>query len=271
MSALGSAKRALLAPLRLLDIAVIRQSSLNNLRGHAKDLREKLRELSRKSFIEAMPADQRERLSGLLPASRSQICQDLLVLSELDFRRDGYFVEFGACDGRVISNTHLLEQQFGWRGILAEPCRSWHSELKAGRRAHISTKCVWSRSGEKLEFMQAPQAVISTIAAFSDADKLSTRRKHGRSYEVETISLADLLAQYQAPREIDYLSADTEGSEFNILSALDFSKYRFRVITVEHGYRGDARQNLYALLSSHGYTRKYQQISQMDDWYVSSN
>ena len=34
--------------------------------------------------------------------------------------------------------------------------------------------------------------------------------------------------------EIDYLSVDTEGSEFEILKALDFSRWRFAVVTVEH-------------------------------------
>ena len=267
MGVLGSAKRALLTPLRMLDIAVIRQSRLDNLYGYTRDLREKLQRMQDESFIQAMPAAQHERLCELLSASSSQLRQDLFVLSELDFRREGYFVEFGACDGFTISNTHLLEREFGWRGILAEPCRAWHSELKSSRHAHVSTKCVWSRSGERLTFTQAPSAVISTITAFNDSDELGERRKHGRSYKVETISLTDLLAQFDAPSVIDYISLDTEGSELEILSAFDFSKYCFRVITVEHGYR-PAREQLYAILTSNGYRRKYEEISRMDDWYV---
>lgn len=187
MSALGRARRVLLAPLHFLDIAVVRQSLLNNLRGNAQDLRNKLQELRRKCFVQAMPDAYRERLSELVTASNAQLCQDLFVLSELNFKRDGYFVEFGACNGVEISNTYLLEREFGWKGILAEPCRSWHAQLKAARRAHISTKCVWSASGERLTFTQAPSPVISTIAAFNDSDDLGSRRKHGHAYQVETI------------------------------------------------------------------------------------
>jgi FkbM family methyltransferase len=251
----------------MLDIAVVRQSLLNNLRGNAQDLRDKLQELRRKCFIQAMPDTHRERLSELITASNAQLCQDLFVLSELNLKRGGYFVEFGACNGIEVSNTYLLEREFGWRGILAEPCRFWHAQLKTARRADISTKCVWSASGETLTFTQAPSPVISTITAFNDSDDLGCRRKHGRTYKVETISLADLLSQFNAPREIDYLSVDTEGSEFDILNALDFSQYRFRVITVEHAFR-PVREEIYALLTSHGYARKHEDLSYMDDWYI---
>jgi FkbM family methyltransferase len=267
MGVLGSAKRALLAPLRMLDVAVIRQSSLDNLRGRTEDLRKKLQRLQDKHFIEGTPKSQRDRLSELLAVSSAQLRQDLFVLSESNFKRNGYFVEFGACEGITISNTLLLERQFGWEGILAEPCRAWHSELKGSRRAHISTKCVWSKSGEELTFVQAPSPVISTIGELRDSDGLGDRRKRGRSYQVETISLIDLLSQFEAPREIDYLSIDTEGSELEILKAFDFSRYRIGIITVEHNFM-PVRSQIFELLTLHGYVRKYEDVSLVDDWYV---
>ena len=52
--------------------------------------------------------------------SKAQLKQDLFVLATLNFKRNGYFVEFGATSGVDISNTCLLEFDFGWRGILAE-------------------------------------------------------------------------------------------------------------------------------------------------------
>lgn len=251
----------------MFDVAVIRQSSLDNLRDRVEDLRKKLQTLQDKCFIEGTPESQRNRLSELLSVSSSQFRQDLFVLSELDFKRSGYFVEFGACEGVTISNTLLLEREFGWEGILAEPCRAWHSELKSSRRAHISTKCVWSRSGEELTFTQAPSPVISTMEAFRDSDGLGDRRKRGRSYRVETISLTDLLLQFGAPREIDYLSIDTEGSELEILKAFDFSRYRIEIITVEHNFM-PVRGEIFELLTSRGYVRKYEHLSLVDDWYV---
>lgn len=270
MSALGRAKAGALACLSLFDIAVIRRSSLDNLRGNADDLRRKLRELRVKCFMEAMPGSHKERLSRLLDASKGQLLQDLFVLSELNFKEAGYFVEFGASGGLELSNSYLLEREFGWQGILAEPCRAWHDELKAARQSHISTECVWSRSGEKLKFKEALSPWVSTLDTFSDADDLAGRRKRSRSYDVATISLLDLLSKFAAPREIDYLSLDTEGSEFAILEAFDFSRYRFQVITCEHNFM-PIRERIYSLLTSKGYVRKFEDLSYVDDWYILRN
>ena len=204
-----------------------------------------------------------KRLCTYFVHSRSQIRQDLFVLAALNFRRRGFFVEFGATDGVSLSNTHMLEQVFGWSGILAEPAICWHEKLKANRGAPISTKCVWSRSGEKILFNEV--AELSTIDTFTESDWHD--RHAGQRYEVETISLNDLLEQHQAPRAIDYLSIDTEGSEFDILSNLDWEKYSFSVITCEHNFTAQ-RESIFDLLTSRGYTRVLEELSQFDDWYV---
>lgn len=84
---------------------------------------------------------------------------------------------------------------------------------------------------------------------------------------MSTISLNDLLSRFEAPREIDYLSIDTEGSELDILSALDFDRWNIKLITVEHN-RTPMRKGLFDLLTSKGYRRKLESISFMDDWYI---
>ena len=76
-----------------------------------------------------------------------------------------------------------------------------------------------------------------------------------------------MLETYQAPKTIDYLSIDTEGSEYEILKAFDFDKYKFRVITCEHNFT-PMRENIYNLLISKGYERKSTNISRVDDWYI---
>jgi len=199
--------------------------------------------------------------------SKSQLGQDMFVLSELDFKRDGYFVEFGASDGVELSNTYLLEKRLGWTGILAEPAVVWHDALTANRNCHISFDCIWSKSHEELEFNEVDAAELSTINTFSEGDEHAQTRASGNTYPVYTCSLNDLLEKYKAPTEIDYLSIDTEGSEFEILSAFDFDKYKIKVITCEHNYT-PMRGQILQLLQSKGYVRKYTEYSRFDDWYV---
>ena len=52
----------------------------------------------------------------------------------------------------------------------------------------------------------------------------SDSRKKGNEYHVETVNLKDLLDDYSAPRCIDYLSIDTEGSEYEILKNFNFNE-----------------------------------------------
>jgi hypothetical protein len=88
------------------------------------------------------------------------------------------------------------------------------------------------------------------------------------SYEVPTVSLADLLTQHNAPREIDFLSVDTEGTEFEILSGFDFARWRVSVVAVEHNFDPVRRGKLRELLTSRGYRRCMRALSSFDDWYV---
>lgn len=199
--------------------------------------------------------------------SKSQLGQDLFVLSQLGFKRHGYFVEFGACDGVYLSNSLLVEAEFGWSGILSEPGRIWHDDLAQNRTATIEDRCVYSSSGDVVVFSEMEDAGLSTMDVFVDSDSHSVARKIEAGYEVETITLLDLLKAHHAPKTIDFLSIDTEGSEFAILNAFDFSSYSFRVICVEHNYT-EARGLIYDLLTSVGYVRKFPLLSRFDDWYV---
>ncbi len=199
--------------------------------------------------------------------SKSQLFQDLFVLYYFRNKKNGFFIEFGATDGVTLSNTFLLEKEFGWKGILCEPGKIWKSALLKNRQATIDNRCVWSKSGEQFNFNEAPIAELSTIETFNDSDFHSEARKSGLVYTVETVSLNDLLAQHNAPSDIDYLSIDTEGSEFEILQAFDFIKYNIRIITVEHNF-SPKRAEIYDLLIGKGYKRVFDSISSFDDWYV---
>lgn len=203
-------------------------------------------------------------------AFKSQILQDLFVLSELGLKQGGFFVEFGAANGIEHSNSYVHEKLLGWSGILAEPARCWHDALKTNRGAHIETDCVWSESGKTLAFQEVSFPALSTIAGVKTEDFHTKTRKNFEGYEVRTISLIDLMKKHGAPPVADYLSIDTEGSELEILRSLDFVRYRFRVITCEHNFTPQ-REEIFDLLTSKGYQRKHEEYSGFDDWYVLVN
>lgn len=221
-----------------------------------------------KNIFDLISVVNKDSLSKLLKdidSSKSQIAQDLFVLSELNFKRGGFFVEFGATNGIDLSNTFLLENKYDWTGILSEPSKGWHNELSKNRQVYIDKNCVWSSSNDNLIFNQIGE--LSTVDSFSDCDLHAQKREQGNRYQVKTISLEDLLDKYNAPSVIDYLSIDTEGSEFEILSSFNFEKYKFKIITCEHNFTSN-REKIYSLLKEKGYVRKHAEISKFDDWFV---
>jgi hypothetical protein len=77
----------------------------------------------------------------------------------------------------------------------------------------------------------------------------------------------DLLKAHNAPKFIEFLSIDTEGSEFEILKDFDFQSYRFGAICVEHNF-SDTRERINELLLANGYAQVHSDLSEFDDWYV---
>ncbi len=55
--------------------------------------------------------------SSSIARNFSQAGQDMFVLSVLDGKRDGVFLDLGCNQPILINNTYLLESDFGWHGL----------------------------------------------------------------------------------------------------------------------------------------------------------
>lgn len=206
--------------------------------------------------------------------SISQLFQDLFVLFVLNEKKSGTFLEFGATNGVELSNSFILEKNFGWTGVLAEPSPQWHSELFRNRpNTKVLTECIYSETGKKLDFFVSEAGVFSTLAEFKDSDIQSmpgntkARNASGYTCSVDTVSLNDVIFKYFNGEKIDYMSVDTEGSELLILQNFDFSKYAPKVVTVEHNFT-ETQKELDDLFTKNNYLRYFKEFTQFDAWYV---
>ena len=199
--------------------------------------------------------------------SKSQISQDLFALYFTQQKKDGYFIEIGACDGKHLSNTFSLEKR-GWTGIICEPSNFWLQKIK-NRKCILSKKAVFSESGKKLIFNEVPKhPELSGFNDYLDNDNNSKLRKDFSSYEVETISLNDLISEHVDKKQIDYISIDTEGTEFEILKNFDFKKRNIEVFTIEHNFIEEKRDKIFKIMTKNDYKRVFENLSHWDDWYV---
>jgi FkbM family methyltransferase len=207
----------------------------------------------------------------IVAKSRAQLHQDLWVLAETKQKRGGFFVEIGAYDGIEHSNTCLLEKEFGWTGILVEPNPKFHDVLRAQRSAALSTKAVYSRNGT-VDFVSVREgAALSGIAGHAFDDRhADVRRNDSNVVPVEAITLNGLLREHAAPPVIDYLSIDTEGSEYEILRAFDFDAFDVRLLSVEHN-RTPSETKVESLMRKQRYKRVFRRASRFDAWYRRTN
>ena len=191
----------------------------------------------------------------------SQIEQDIMVEKFFNKKMGGYFLDVGAYDGETLSNTYMLERMYGWNGICIEPLPDKFTLCNAIRRAKCYNYAVYNENDKKLSFIKAD--VLSGIASDIDCHK---HILNNEQIEVTTKTLTYILEDAQAPTYIDYMSLDTEGSEFEILKNIDFSKYTIGYIDIEHNYIEPRRTQMRDFLLSKGYI--YKAENRWDDIYI---
>jgi FkbM family methyltransferase len=190
----------------------------------------------------------------------SALGQDKWIIEEVfPEKRGGFFIEAGALNGVDESNTVRLERELGWGGLCVEPATGYFERLRRERKCFVENVCLLDREAE-VEFLEA--GGHGGIKMFFDIDY----KQRGRSVKKRAVPLVTLLEQHKAPSVIEYLSLDTEGTEFVILKDFPFNKYRILAITIEHNNNSAVRDELRSLLTRNGYVLCRTVL--VDDWWV---
>ena len=206
-----------------------------------------------------------ENIKQMLP-TYSQFGQDLKVLDFYDKKENGYFVEIGSGDGVLESNTYLLEQKYSWSGICVEPVGYQFEKLKLHRKCICVNKAVYDESVREVEFCEAENEIRHLSGIKSHLLSNLNVINRSKIVKIEAVTLTRLLEENGAPDFIEYLSLDTEGSEFEILKCFDFNKFIFGYINVEHNFDEKKRWDIRNLLTYFNY--KYVGENNVDDIYV---
>jgi FkbM family methyltransferase len=179
-------------------------------------------------------------------------------------RRDGYFVEIGAADGRTHSNTYVLERDYNWNGVVIEANPDYIPELRRNRNCCCVHSCVDGQMREVDFFCYGFMGGIIS----EDTDNALSRRgslinKHlRRVVTMRTTALPEILREAGAPPVIDYLSIDVEGAEYRILRDFPFDQFTFGAITVERPTLA-----IHTILTAAGYI--LDRVYRYDGFYVS--
>ena len=200
---------------------------------------------------------------------------DKKVLERLSFKKNGIFIECGASDGITYSNSYLLEQKYGWTGLLIEPIQDQFDALVGYRKKSICEKYImtsFKESGKNIKILNAgPESIImdSQIGNLSMSNKermniLESQKMIKGSESVKSISISELLDRHDI-NEVDIFFLDVEGSEINVLDGLDTNKHKIKNIVVETGSISSFKDYMRSI----GFD-KYENIARNDFIFYSS-
>ena len=163
---------------------------------------------------------------------------------------DGTFLEIGACDGVLYSNSKTLEDHFNFTGILIEPQPLFYSQLVINRK---NCKCYnYAVSNSDDEFID----FIGNNAEGGIANNNNTdisKYTNWTPYKVKNSKMKDIITKSEF-KYIDFMIIDVEGSELELLHSIDFKFPIFCIIIEAHSNEQDKNKIFGEYLKSNGFT-----------------
>jgi hypothetical protein len=191
-----------------------------------------------------------------------------------DFKRNGYFIELGAYDGKDCSHTYPLEKYLGWNGICIEPSKEQWEVLFRDRDCCVDGSVVWHTDGEEVLFLSGVKKRYDKMSSgiegyalkrMTDEQKKETLKEMESSTRY-TRTLQTILKKHNAPKFIEFLSLDTEGAEYEVLKNFPFNEYTFGAMVIERDIKQEKSNQIRSLLESHQYVYDYR--GRCDDYYI---
>ncbi len=221
---------------------------------------------SMKQFTVATQVDHAP-IVEFLPHARAKDGQDLFAAALNDLR-PGYFVDIGAFDGITGSNSHLLEKQLGWRGLLVEPNPDCHPSLKAHRSGPLETRAVDVVGDSVVELVLDGQKSRLTSSDGQVQRLTSSDSRVRPTVSVRTATAREIFRDNLVPDHINYVSIDIEGLEAPILKSLPFDSHLIDFISVEHNYHAERQSEIRSFLFGRGYVVVHEGLSRNEDWFI---
>ncbi|KAK4015924.1 hypothetical protein OUZ56_030890 [Daphnia magna] len=169
------------------------------------------------------------------------------ILEILKNKENGFFVECGALDGELRSNTLFMERNLGWEGVLieADP-KNFVKVQEKNRRAWTVPACLsTSTSPKTVVFKQAfNQGRISQ-------NQLDDQNRAG-SVQVQCFPIYSILAALNRT-VVDYFSLDIEGDELAVLKTIPWNNVRIQTLSVEFIHDKEGKDQIKEYMTQQGY------------------
>ena len=183
-------------------------------------------------------------------------------------KTDGVCVEVGANNG-IDDSTSLFFEQIGWKCILVEPNPLLCRQIREKRKGLLYEYAA-SNQSDPINLYVVEGAVrsdgLSTISTNKDVhDRIKSHGFVTSSVQVKTMTLDRILSDAQISRDLDFISIDVEGHEYEVLEGFSLDKWRPFILLIEDNsnFENEIVNN---------YLRKFQYVRFMrtgvNDWYA---
>lgn len=172
----------------------------------------------------------------------------------------GVFLEMGADDGVIGSNTLFFERERGWSGLCIEPRRSAYEKLIKNRNCQTVNAAISADKAPTKKFLEVSGEIGQLSGLVDTFEPQYMERVRGEAttkgipitiIDMPSMMLNDVLEKYGLYR-INYFSLDTEGGELKILQSIDYNRFHIDCISVENPHED---KKMSSFLDKKGYTK----------------
>lgn len=164
--------------------------------------------------------------------SYSQRYEDMIIDSLLGHEKTGTYLDIGAYDPHVLSNTKRFHDR-GWRGCNVEPSPPRFQKFVRARPTDINLNVGLSDAAGKLLFFDVAREAFSTFSEERARELEDMGAQIRREIEIPVMRMEDVFEEYFKARTVDFCSIDTEGMDLAILRGNDWNRFRPRILCVE--------------------------------------
>lgn len=198
----------------------------------------------------------------------SQFGEDKILFEIFQGKTSGVCVEVGANNG-VDDSTSMFFEKIGWKCILVEPNPSLCREIRASRNALIYECAASNQSGIRTLYVAEGAARSDGLSTIStnkeDHDRIKSLGFRSRPVQVHTMTIDEILANAQIDSNIDFISIDVEGHEYEAIEGFSLERWKPTIILVEDN--SDFENNTVSkYLKNFGYFRFLR--TGVNDWYA---
>jgi len=151
----------------------------------------------------------------------SQQGEDKLIFDKYINYRNGFFIELGAMDGVIYSNSLFFENELNWTGVLIEPTNQFNDLVKNRPNCYNFNFAISDKIGE-IEFI-GNGALGGITETMQDTHRIGWRLDNEYDViKVKASPISNLISNLDIKR-VDIFSIDVEGGELEVLNTFDWN------------------------------------------------